>query len=99
MHSNTPPSLPAESLKRTAVKTVATVTLTVLLIVLMRGGLTALPWLDHVTGGQVGTSVLQFLAVDGVAQKQQWVAIALMLVCFAVAVGSVKLAERLLRRS
>lgn len=99
MHSNTPPSLAAESLKRTAVKTVATVTLTVLLIVLMRGGLTALPWLDHVTGRQVGTSVLQFLAVDGVAQKQQWVAIALMLVCFVVAVGSVKLAERLLRRS
>lgn len=99
--TNAPTPQPSQdgSLKRTLLKTVATVVLTVLFISLVREGLSALPWLDHVTGSQSGTSVLRFLAADGVTQKQQIVAVGLMLACFALALVVVKGGERFLRRS
>ena len=99
--SDTPPpsSAPEGSLKRTVLQTVVTVALTVLLIALVREALSALPWVDHATGGHTGATVLRFLAADGVAQKQQGVALVLMVLCFLVAVGVVKGGERLWRRS
>lgn len=87
------------SLKYTVLKTLITVGVTVLLIALLREGLAGLPWIDHVSGGHVGATILQTLAVDGIAQRQQVVAIGLMVVCFGVAVLVVRLGERLWQRS
>lgn len=94
-----PPSLQEGSLKHTILKTVVTVALTVLLIALVREALSALPWVDRITGGHSGAAFLRFLAADGVAKKQQGVAVVLMVLCFLVAVGVVKAGERLWRRS
>lgn len=86
------------SLKRTVLKTVATVGLTVLLIALLRQFLAALPWFDKVTGWHVGGVILQTLAADGIAKQQQMIAAGLMVLCFLIAVVLVRVGERLLAR-
>lgn len=91
-----PASQPA--LAYTALKTLATVVITVVLIALLRGGLALLPKLDSATGGQAGAHLLQLLAGDGQARTQNAVSIGLMLGCFILAVLLVQMLEKWWRR-
>lgn len=85
------------SIRLTLLKTGATVGLTAILVFVLRGVLGFLPRLDTLTGGHMGGDILRFLASNGQAHAQQSVAIVLMVVCFAVAVGLVHVAERVIR--
>lgn len=85
------------SIRLTVLKTGATVGLTAILVFLLRWGLGFLPRLDSMTGGHTGGDILRFLAANGQAQTQQGVAVAMIVVCFVVAVLVVHVAERLLR--
>lgn len=89
---------PQPGLAYTALKTLATVAITVVLIVLLRGGLALLPKFDSATGGQAGTHFLQLLAGDGQARTQNAVSIGLMLGCFILAVLVVQVLEKWWRR-
>ncbi|GBR49286.1 hypothetical protein CSR02_06965 [Acetobacter pomorum] len=85
-------------LAHTVLKTLATVAITVVLIVFVREGLALLPELDAVMGGQAGTHLLQLLAGDGQARTQNAVSIGLMLGCFILAVLLVQVLEKWWRR-
>ncbi|GBR27475.1 hypothetical protein AA0473_1449 [Acetobacter orleanensis NRIC 0473] len=80
-------------------KTLVTVAVSVLLITLLREGLSLLPALDRVTGLHGGAAVLQVLAADGNASQQQMIAAGLMILCFLLAIVLVRCGERLLDRS
>lgn len=89
---------PQPGLAYTALKTLATVAITVVLIALLRGGLALLPKFDSVTGGQAGMHLLQLLAGDGQARTQNAVSIGLMLGCFILAVLLVQVLEKWWRK-